>query len=237
MNKKIVWTMIGLISLLFSYCGSSPGSMVPLPDAALDSDSGSASSDAGTGGFSGDGGANDAGAPVIPGIAGEPCWNPDIFSNSHPNAGLPNCEKGLKCIGDEDEAWCTEKCSLTGEYHSAGGGLEGWCCGELTNPCAPGRFWLPDTMSFHCIPRKAQLDEPCSTDSTWTGQELFRCAPLCDGAELLHHTVCIQDGGQTFCTFPCSASNEDECLGEAPFQDGCCGKIGQGFWCMSSDRC
>ena len=54
---------------------------------------------------------SDTDSDTDPGEAGpgEPCWKYS-FGDDHPNVGLPDCEGGYVCIGDDVYAWCTETC-------------------------------------------------------------------------------------------------------------------------------
>ena len=170
-----------------------------------------------------------------PGELGDPCWK-EILGTFHPNHGLPNCAKGLNCMYNENESWCSEECSLTGEINISDSKINGWCCGELSNPCSPELYWLPPSMDFSCIPRTARLGESCDQETNWTGDNR-RCKPMCDGTELKKETTCAPYDGGTFCTFQCETT--DECLFEptAAFADGCCGEIMTGKWCLIPALC
>ena len=167
---------------------------------------------------------------------GEACWT-EILHTWHPNYGLPDCAPGFNCIGDEVEAWCSSKCTLTGDSNEEDTPLNGWCCGELTEPCDPQRYWLPETMSYYCIPLTAPLAQECDMDVEWTGEN-ERCAPVCDGPDVLHKTSCAPYDDGTFCTFQCDPVNGDaDCAIYPQFQDGCCGEIMGGNWCLIPDLC
>lgn len=171
-----------------------------------------------------------------PGTAGDACWT-EILHTWHPNYGLPDCGPGLNCIGNDEEAWCTKKCSLTGATNDEDAEFMGWCCGELTEPCDPQRYWLPLTMSFYCIPLTAGLANECDMATEWTGEN-ERCAPVCDGPEVVHKTSCAQYADGTFCTFQCDISNGDaDCAIYPAFEDGCCGEIMGGTWCLIPELC
>jgi hypothetical protein len=171
-----------------------------------------------------------------PGEAGDSCWN-DFFSITHPNAGLPDCSDDFQCIGNSEEAWCTTPCAITGEIHPADSPLDGWCCGELTSPCDPARFWLPESMQRRCIPRTAGLAGACENPEQWTGEEA-RCAPLCQGTELVHGTICAASSEGAFCTYPCDPLNEDaDCVLQPEFADGCCGELLGSHFCLIAPLC
>lgn len=178
---------------------------------------------------------SDSGKPE-PGGLGEACWI-EILKKWHPNYGLGDCRTGLHCIGDSDEAWCTKKCTLIGEYNTTDVDIEHWCCGALADPCDPQKYWLPLSMSFSCIPRTALLAESCDLDSEWSGAGR-RCAPICDGTSLIRETQCAQHDDGTFCTFQCDPVDGDAtCLLEPAFEGGCCGDIMAGSWCLIPSLC
>ena len=171
-----------------------------------------------------------------PGSLGEACWI-EIFKKWHPNYGLSDCSSGLRCIGDNDEAWCTKKCHVTGALNEEDSEIEDWCCGDLAQPCDPQKYWLPSSMSFACIPRTALLAESCDVDPTWTGANR-RCAPRCNGTSLIQETQCAQADEGAFCTFQCDPVNGDAtCLLEPAFEGGCCGEIMGGHWCLIPALC
>ncbi|MCP4676846.1 MAG: hypothetical protein GY854_15295 [Deltaproteobacteria bacterium] len=168
--------------------------------------------------------------------AGQPCWKEGAFPKTHPNFGLPDCEEDLKCIGNSDGAWCTTNCAITGAISEASP-FEGWCCGELSSPCAPKRYWLRSEMSFNCIPRTAGLAQTCINSTEWTGEN-ERCAPVCVEEQQIHKTQCAQYDGGGFCTFQCDPVNGDaDCVLEPAFEGGCCGEAMGGFWCLVAERC
>jgi len=175
-----------------------------------------------------------------PRAGGEPCWK-EVFGGSHPNFGLPDCAAGLTCIGDDDEAWCTESCALTGAT-SADAPYAGWCCAELAPTCDPLLFWLPESMGYYCLPRTAELGAPCyANDSAGAGYP--RCRPRCDAATLISETYCavtsgLETGTTTFCTVPCApAENGLDCIFDYGFTDGCCGDILGGSFCLPAALC
>jgi hypothetical protein len=168
------------------------------------------------------------------GQLGEPCWN-DHYPTTHPNHGFPDCIQGYSCIGDTEGAWCSEVCPMTGDIAS-GGALDGWCCGEMSNPCDPVRFWLPSPMSAMCIPRSAQLADPCENGDSWPGTAL-RCAPRCDGDTLISETMCVEYGGENFCSFQCDPSGTPCGFLESVFTDGCCEYYMGADWCTPGDLC
>lgn len=168
-----------------------------------------------------------------PAELGDPCWK-EILGKLHPNYGLSNCVTGLQCIYNENEAWCSKRCAMTGDINSADPEISGWCCGELSVPCKPELYWLPESMDFSCIPRTAGLAEACDLDTHWNGDNR-RCKPICDGTELKQETMCAQHDNGSFCTFQCEQTSE--CLLEPAFEDGCCGEIMTGKWCLISDLC
>lgn len=171
-----------------------------------------------------------------PRTAGQACWK-EIFGHWHPNYGLPDCEKGLTCIGNSDEAWCSERCEETGAINDKTQGLEGWCCGELADPCDPQRFWLPTSMNAYCIPRTAGLGEPCHISKEWTGTQV-RCEPVCRSGTTIH-TQCVSSGAdELFCSIQCDPLNMDaDCLIEPAFSDGCCREMMGGHWCLPAGAC
>ena len=166
---------------------------------------------------------------VVPGNLGDRCWIP-VLSPSHPNAGLPDCASGLTCIGDSDEAWCTATCETTGDLSSTDG-TAGWCCGEVGNPCAPTRYYMPLSMDINCAPRSLNLGEPCQAAGD------SRCAPLCQDTEIIENSLCVQVQGGGFCSYPCT-ENAD-CTVRSAFANGCCGTAMGNTYCMpeGSDRC
>ena len=163
------------------------------------------------------------------GQLGERCWIP-VLSSGHPNAGLPDCRDGLRCIGDSDEAWCTLLCSETGELSSVSE-ISGWCCGEIGSPCDPTRYFMPTSMSANCAPRVLDLGEPCEASGD------ARCAPVCEGTEILVNSLCVQVQGGGFCSYPCT--QDGDCTAQPAFGDGCCSPAMGNQYCMmpSSGRC
>ncbi len=173
-----------------------------------------------------------------PSELGQPCWNEDVFETWHPNNGLSDCIEGLRCIGNDSESWCTKTCTATGAFNEDDPEIEGWCCGEITNPCAPQRYWLADSMSYFCIPRTAELAEQCDNDSEWTGENRL-CAPVCSEEVEVFKTKCAPyEQNAAFCTFQCDPVNGDaDCLIEPAFEGGCCGEIMGGHWCLIPELC
>lgn len=165
----------------------------------------------------------------IPGEIGDPCWIPP-FSSTHPNAGLPDCAADLHCIGDSDEAWCTQICTATGSV-SDSPEISGWCCGEVGSACSPTLYFMPPSMSVNCAPRILALGVVCQASGD------LRCAPLCNGTEIIQNAVCVQVAGGGFCSYDC-AENGD-CVDQPAFSDGCCGAAMGNNYCMTetSDKC
>jgi hypothetical protein len=151
---------------------------------------------------------------------------------------MADCAMGLDCIGSAEEAWCTVECPFTGEYNTADAELAGWCCAEMSNPCDPIRYWLPPTMDWRCIPRTAAPAAPCDTSLEWTGDNQ-RCAPICNGPDLVHETFCAEYGDDNFCTFQCDPIEGDGwCEFEAPtFAGGCCDVYLSTYFCLIPELC
>jgi hypothetical protein len=168
---------------------------------------------------------------------GDPCWN-EYFPDDHPNAGMDDCIMALDCIGTAEEAWCTTECSLTGEYNTTDEEIDGWCCGEMSNPCNPIRYWMPETMDWRCIPRTAQPAAACDIELDWLGTNQ-RCAPICNGPDLVHETFCAEHGEDNFCTFQCDPIDGDGwCAFEAPsFAGGCCDEFLSTNFCLIPELC
>jgi hypothetical protein len=233
-------TLVVLLPFSLLGCGGGYSSGTPPIE-----DAGDTETETGTGtdtgedtdtGVEDDGGDTEDTETVEPATAGEPCWT-EVLHTWHPNYGLPDCSPGLNCIGNDEEAWCTKKCSLTGAVNNEDPEFNGWCCGELTEPCDPQRYWLPQSMSFYCIPLTAELAKECDMDTEWTGEN-ERCAPICDGLDVVHKTSCAQYNEGTFCTFQCDINNGDaDCAIYPAFQDGCCGQIMGGNWCLIPELC
>jgi hypothetical protein len=160
-----------------------------------------------------------------PGTLGEACWNKDKLPSGHPNWGMPDCADEFTCMGNQDEAWCTEKCTATGSI-STDPAIEGWCCGEVTGACNPSRYWLPPSMvTTQCASREIPLGEPCSLAS---GAD--QCKPICSGTEELFRVTCAATSLESgFCTHSCET--HADCLDDEPFANGCCGEI------MGSTNC
>ncbi len=177
--------------------------------------------------------------PGNPGALGEACWN-ESFTNVHPNFGLPGCESGLVCIGNDVEAWCTTTCGITGEINTAAGVQNNWCCGEFVDVCDPMRFWVPTTMSVKCIPQTAQLSQSCDTSTTWPSSA-EGCAPVCSGTTLTYNTICLHIDTDYFCSlaFNCDPSpSGDPCSTyDAVFTNGCCKELMGGYWCTPQSLC
>ncbi len=233
------WPMLGMAIIISFGCkDDASASAAEAEDAGPDAgneivdagiDAGQATQDAG----------DDSGEDTDTGklaSAGMPCWREGAFPKTHPNFGLPDCEENLNCIGTLDGAWCTTSCATTGTTSEAFP-FQGWCCGELSNPCVPQRYWLPSSMSFNCIPRSAGLAQPCSSVTEWTGDN-ERCAPVCNGEEQIHKTQCAQYDEGGFCTYQCDPVNGDaDCVLEPAFEGGCCGEAMGGFWCLVAEHC
>jgi hypothetical protein len=208
-------------------------------DAAADADS-DVDSDADTDADSDSDTDSDAAGP------GEPCWK-DTFDDEHPNAGLPDCEPGYVCIGDDTGAWCTETCDVTGDVNSSVGPFADWCCAQFSDPCDPWRFWMPEPLSALCIPRDVAPAQPCILEGTFPAA-IHRCAPICDPEtnELVMETVC-QPNSETerFCTYPCDLFDDPylpNCVtmnGEPVdwFTGGCCQTWGVTDLCTPPALC
>ena len=92
-------------------------------------------------------------------------------------------------------------------------------------------------MSYSCIPRVLGLAQTCTLDTEYTGTE-ERCAPVCDGTETVHETVCAQTEEGNFCTFQCDPGNNGvDCLLQPAFADGCCGVVSSNYWCLIPALC
>ncbi len=171
------------------------------------------------------------------GSAGEACWR-DIFEQWHPNYGLPDCGSGLACIGNSEQALCSERCDETGAINHENPSLDNWCCGELADPCDPQRFWLPQSMSAYCIPRDAGLAEPCDMSKEWTGTQV-RCEPVCKSKATVLHTQCVAPTpNELLCSIQCDPLNADaDCLIEPAFAGGCCREMMGGHWCLPAASC
>lgn len=172
---------------------------------------------------------------------GEPCWK-DSFGPTHPNAGLPDCVTGYVCVGDATGAWCSEPCDVTGDIDSSDGPFGGWCCAEFSDPCDPYLFWMPAELSEMCVPRSALPTGACTNGGTWpSGAE--RCAPVCDGEDLLSETVRQAiDEENRFCTFVCDPLGEpceSMYVGEIGdvFSGGCCELWGVSYLCTPAGLC
>ncbi len=169
------------------------------------------------------------------GQLGEPCWN-DHYADDHPNAGYPDCVQGYSCIGDSEGAWCTETCPMTGDIN-ADDPLKDWCCGEMSNPCDPVRFWLPESLSWMCVPRSASLADPCENGDSWPSEAL-RCAPRCDGTTLVSETMCVEYDGENYCSFQCDPVSGSPCgFMESEFDGGCCEYYMGANWCTPQELC
>ena len=175
--------------------------------------------------------------PGNPGALGEACWN-ESFTNVHPNFGLPGCESGLVCIGNDVEAWCTTTCGITGEINTEAGVQNDWCCGEFVDVCDPMRFWVPTTMSVKCIPATAQLGQSCDTSTTWPSSA-EGCAPVCSGTTLTYNTICLHIDTDYFCSlaFNCDPLGDPCATYNAAFTDGCCKEFMGGHWCTPASLC
>jgi len=224
--------LVAMLSIAVWSCGSS-ASDPPATDSGPDTDTDSDSdSDSDTQDAAPDSGDTDT-TPT--GQLGEPCWN-DHFEESHPNYGYPDCVAGAVCIGDADGAWCTETCSMTGDIETSGP-LADWCCGEMSNPCDPVRFWLPEPLSRMCIPRSADLASPCENGETWPSTALH-CAPRCDGTTLVSETMCVEYEGDSYCSFQCDPETDPPCgFMEAQFEGGCCEYYMGADWCTPEAHC
>ena len=163
------------------------------------------------------------------GAIGVPCWKA-VFGSSHPNADLPDCAYPSVCVGDNDEAWCTEVCKQTGTI-SANPSIEGWCCGEVGSACNSSRYFMPKSMASNCVPRVLALGAACTNDGD------KRCASVCDGKETIESVVCTQTESGGFCSFGCT--DNSECADYAVFESGCCGSIMGSHYCLmeTSDSC
>ena len=158
-----------------------------------------------------------------PGDLGEPCWV-EVLPSGHPNMGLSDCEESFTCIGNSSEAWCTARCLIVGSISDAPS-IDGWCCGEIGDVCAPSKYWMPASMDGYCAPREIPLGQPCVS-----GGE-SRCAPMCTGGEKIADVTCAAtslEGG--FCTRACET--HADCVEEVPFSEGCCGEIMGGTYCL-----
>jgi hypothetical protein len=169
---------------------------------------------------------------------GEPCWK-ESYGDEHPNAGLPDCQTGYVCVGDATCAYCSETCDETGAVDETGGPFDGWCCGEMSNPCDPIRFWFPSELSALCVPRTAALGEECVESGTFPSADV-RCAPLCsdtDSTQLEKETICEAGASRSFCTIPCLSDTDVMCAVYDEFADGCCAHYGVTYECTPSDLC
>ena len=194
-------------------------------DRRADSDTGTpseAESDTGTP-------SSDSAVEGTAGALGDPCWI-EVLKAWHPNAGLPGCAEDLHCVGDNDEAWCTVSCDETGSI-SDNPLISGWCCGEVGSACAPTRYYMPETMSLNCAPRTVDLGDSCQASGN------VRCAPLCNGGEIVENVVCVQVQGGGFCSYDCETAAD--CEAGAVFSNGCCAAAMGNTYCMpaTSDRC
>ncbi|MDJ0762935.1 MAG: hypothetical protein QNJ97_08105 [Myxococcota bacterium] len=248
-NKCALYRVIGLaVAMCIWSCGKSSTSNSPSTDSesSIDTDTGSETDDTPT---DIDSGVPDAGEDTdsdtgsdTTSTAGQPCWSDaleETYGIWHPNYNKPECTSQLKCIGDNDESWCTKKCEVTGVTNQTDEGLIGWCCGQLFEPCDPTkRFWLPASMDFNCIPLVTPLAAPCEKDTEWTGDNQG-CAPVCDGTVTLHKTICAEyEEEKTFCTYRCDPINGDaDCQIEPAFESGCCGEILGGYFCLIPELC
>ena len=163
------------------------------------------------------------------GTLGDPCWKP-VLTDRHPNAGMPDCDAGLRCVGDSDEAWCTEECGTTGSAATTDP-IVGWCCGEVGSTCNPTRYYLPESMAAACVPRTLLLGAPCENG----GGE--RCKSVCDGTTVVATAVCVQLESGGFCSFGCDG--DEACTVQEAFAAGCCGAAMGGSYCLSerSESC
>lgn len=171
--------------------------------------------------------------PVGP---GEPCYT-NTWPPYHPNFGLPGCQQGLICIGNENMAVCTETCASEGSVNDTPGGLMGWCCGSPFEPCSGKNYWLPKELSSFCVPRTAKLGQECDRSTEWTGSER-RCAPVCTQTQSIAPICAEPIPGTRLCTVPCDVLNGNaDCDLYSEFQGGCCGQAMGKTFCLTSDLC
>ncbi|MDD5309110.1 MAG: hypothetical protein PHU25_17495 [Deltaproteobacteria bacterium] len=233
-----MWILFAGLVAALAGCGGSKD--IKLTDAGADSGK-QTDSDTGTDDDAGTDSGQDAGQDAgPPGTEGDECWK-EAFGDAHPNAGKPGCEVPLSCIGNAEGAWCTKSCDATGKINATDPSLIGWCCGELVDPCAPLRFWLPAPMASECVPRSVGLGEKCRFNDK-VNPDAERCAPICQGGVALVGTACasFDDNGtqSSFCTRECDPLNGDaDCTPETPFANGCCGEILEGTWCLLPELC
>ena len=220
--KRIKTVTIGFVALIG--CGDSQKQTIPSDTATGTPDSGVLSETDDTETITDTGSASiETDTTPPPGTLGERCWvQGQPIGN--PQWGVTDCAEPYTCFGNRDEAFCTQTCPATGQITDEPA-IDGWCCGESGRTCSPARYWMSDTFASNCAPREIPLGQPCET----TGET--RCAPLCDGdAETFRITCAATDLTHGFCTHSCTA--HADCLGDIPFENGCCGNTMGATYCL-----